>query len=64
MLNAELPLVRMTERNNFRTALINYQRARRTLMNAEDYIKFQFRQDFRAVHAAISTTRSTSGTSC
>ena len=28
VLNAELPLVRMNERNNFRTALINYQRAR------------------------------------
>ena len=30
VLNAELPLVRMNERNNFRTALITYQRARRT----------------------------------
>ncbi len=52
VLNAELPLVRMTERNNFRTALINYQRARRSLMNAEDFLKIQLRQDLRAVHTA------------
>ena len=43
VLNAELPLVRMTERNNFRTALINYQRQRRNLMNAEDNLKIQLR---------------------
>ena len=39
VLNAELPLVRMAERNNFRAALINYERQRRTLMNTEDSIK-------------------------
>ena len=50
VLNAELPLVRMTERNNFRTALINYQRQRRNLMNAEDGVKVQLRTDLRAVH--------------
>ncbi len=49
VLNAELPLVRMNERNNFRTQLINYQRARRTLMNAEDGLKVQLRQDLRLV---------------
>jgi hypothetical protein len=47
VLNAELPLVRMTERNAFRTALINYQRARRSLMNTEDFTKYQVRQDIR-----------------
>jgi len=52
VLNAELPLVRMTERNSFRTALINYQRARRQLMNAEDNLKIQLRQDLRNVHIA------------
>ena len=52
VLNAELPLVRMTERNNFRTALINYQRARRSLMNAEDNLKIQLRNDLRNVHLA------------
>jgi hypothetical protein len=50
--NAELPLVRMTQRNNFRTALIDYQRARRTLMNVEDNLKIQLRVDLRNVHSA------------
>jgi hypothetical protein len=50
-LNAELPLVRMTERNNFRTALINYQRQRRTLQNQEDNLKVQLRGDLRTVFA-------------
>jgi hypothetical protein len=50
VLNAELPLVRLAERNTFRTALINYQRARRTLMNQEDFIKLQIRQDIRNLH--------------
>jgi hypothetical protein len=50
VLNAELPLVRLAERNAFRTALINYQRQRRTLMNAEDFLKYQLRQDIRNLH--------------
>src|SRR5206468_1203419 len=33
-LNTELPLVRLAERNNYRAALIAYQRARRALMAA------------------------------
>jgi hypothetical protein len=51
-LNAELPLVRMNERNTFRTALINYQRQRRALQNAEDNLKIQLRNDLRTVHSA------------
>jgi hypothetical protein len=47
VLNAELPLVRLAERNNFRVALINYQSARRTLQEQEDFIKNQLRQDVR-----------------
>jgi hypothetical protein len=47
VLNAELPLVRVAERNNFRTALINYQRQRRTLQNTEDFIKNQLRSEIR-----------------
>ena len=47
VLNAELPLVRLAERNNFRTALINYQRQRRSLQSAEDYQKLQLRTDVR-----------------
>ena len=47
VINAQLPLVRLQQRNAFRIALINYQRARRTLMNVEDFTKFQVRQDIR-----------------
>ncbi|GIW88482.1 MAG: hypothetical protein KatS3mg108_2806 [Isosphaeraceae bacterium] len=46
-INAEPPLIRVAERNNFRTALINYQRARRLLMNQEDQVKFEVRQEIR-----------------
>jgi hypothetical protein len=49
VINAELPLVRMAERNNFRTALINYQQARRTLQFQEDFIKNQLRGDIRSL---------------
>ena len=45
--NTELPLVRITERNNFRTSIINYQRGRRALMQFEDNVKFQVRSDIR-----------------
>jgi hypothetical protein len=49
-INAELPLVRINERNNFRTALITYQRTRRSLQTAEDNLKIQLRNDLRQVH--------------
>ena len=49
MLNAELPLVRVNERNNFRTALINYQRQRRTLHEPEDTIKLLLRTEIRSL---------------
>ncbi|MBV8267665.1 MAG: hypothetical protein JO252_15170, partial [Planctomycetaceae bacterium] len=55
VLNAELPLVRLAERNAFRTALINYQRQRRILMNAEDFLKYQLRQDIRNLHLQYLT---------
>ena len=51
-LNAELPLVRVNERNNFRSALITYQRTRRSLQNSEDNLKVQLRNDLRNVHTA------------
>ena len=35
-LNAQLPLVRILERNNYRASLIGYQRQRRALQEAED----------------------------
>jgi hypothetical protein len=50
VLNAELPLVRMTERNAFRSALIGYQRARRNLQSQEDTIKVVIRNDIRNMH--------------
>jgi hypothetical protein len=51
-LQTELPLVRVNERNNFRTALISYERARRSLQTAEDNLKIQLRNDLRNVHLA------------
>ncbi len=45
--NAELPLVRLAERNNFVQILINYERQRRTLQNTEDFIKYTLRQEIR-----------------
>jgi len=47
VLNAELPLVRVAERNAFRTQLINYQRQRRVLQNTEDFLKYQLRSEIR-----------------
>jgi outer membrane protein TolC len=45
--NIDLPLVRLAERNAFRTAIITYQRQRRSLMAFEDGVKFSVRQDVR-----------------
>jgi len=47
ILNAELPLVRLPERNVYRAALIDYQRARRALMAAEDAVAAQVRAEVR-----------------
>ncbi len=46
-LNTELPLVRVAERNNYRAALINFQRARRILQRAEDQVMFDTRGEIR-----------------
>jgi hypothetical protein len=35
-INSQLPLTRILERNNYRASLINFQRARRTMQEAED----------------------------
>src|SRR5262249_46543085 len=48
-LNTELPLVRINERNNYRAALIGYQRQRRVLMEAEDLVLQAVRGDLRAL---------------
>ncbi|RUL82522.1 TolC family protein [Tautonia sociabilis] len=47
LLRAELPLIRLQERNSYLTAVINYQRARRSLMQVEDSLKNQLRQTIR-----------------
>jgi outer membrane protein TolC len=47
ILNTELPLVRLTERNNYRASLINFQRARRILMRAEDQVAYDTRNEIR-----------------
>src|SRR5262249_15052143 len=71
-LNTELPIVRVNERNNYRAALIAYQRQRRTLMEAEDLVLQGVRGDLRSlriqaenykiqqrqVHLAYSTVES------
>ena len=48
-LTAQLPLIRLNERNNFRTQLINYQRQRRALMQFEDQTKFTIRNEIRGL---------------
>lgn len=45
----EAPLNRLAERNTYRASLIGYQRARRNLLQQEDQIKFQVRQNLRAL---------------
>src|SRR5262249_23420910 len=43
----DLPLVRRLERNNYRVALINFQRQRRALMAAEDSVLIDIRSEIR-----------------
>jgi hypothetical protein len=45
--NGELPLIRRAERNAYRTALIEYQRARRRLQAAEDQVLLEVRSQVR-----------------
>jgi hypothetical protein len=49
IVNTELPLVRRLERNNYRSALIAFQRSRRDLMETEDIIVQQLRLTVRAL---------------
>ncbi len=55
--NAQLPLVRRAERNNYRTALINYQSARRTLQAFEDNIVNDVRSDIRGIRTLTELYR-------
>ncbi len=45
ILNTELPLIRVSQRNGFRQALITYRQQQRVLMNREDAIKYQVRSE-------------------
>jgi hypothetical protein len=45
--DAELPIVRLQQRNAYRASLINYQRARRILQRAEDQVMFDTRSEIR-----------------
>src|SRR6185437_7712074 len=47
--NAQLPLVRILQRNNYRSTLINYQQNRRSLMAFEDQLLFNVRFDLRQI---------------
>jgi hypothetical protein len=49
ILNTQLPLVRISERNNYRSALIAYQQQRRQLQLAEDDAIFGVRLDLRTL---------------
>ncbi len=54
---AELPLIRRVERNNYRAALISYQRQRRTLMAFEDNIANDVRGDLRELRTLAQLYR-------
>jgi hypothetical protein len=49
--NFSPPLVRIIERNNYRSALINYQQIRRALMINEDQVVFEARFQLRNLRA-------------
>jgi hypothetical protein len=44
-----VPLVRILQRNNYRSTLINFQQSRRSLMQFEDQLMFNVRFDLRQV---------------
>lgn len=55
--NWELPLVRRLERNNYRVALINFQRQRRTLQVTEDNILIGVRSELRELRVLAENYR-------
>lgn len=56
-INAELPLVRRSERNAYRSALITYQAGRRRLMAFEDNIANDVRADLRELRVLAEQYR-------
>jgi hypothetical protein len=57
IINGQLPLVRIRERNLYRAALINYERARRSLINLEDSVAAQIRFDIRQLQLFAANYR-------
>ncbi|HEY1126162.1 MAG TPA: TolC family protein, partial [Actinomycetota bacterium] len=57
VINGELPLIRRAERNDYRTALIAYQRARRNLQATEDFILNDVRADLRNLRVLAENYR-------
>ena len=55
VLNTELPLVRVNERNNYIAAQITYNRQQRLLMLAEDSVKNIVRQEVRTLLQSAQT---------
>ena len=49
--NGQLPLVRILQRNNYRSTLINFQQTRRNLIGYEDQLIFNVRFDLRQLRA-------------
>jgi hypothetical protein len=57
IINGELPLVRRLERNAYRTALVAYQRQRRTLQAAEDQVLLEVRSLVRQLRVQAENYR-------
>ena len=55
VLNSELPLVRVAQRNNYVNAQITYKRQQRVLMFAEDSIKYAVRLNVRTLVQTIQS---------
>lgn len=53
-LNFVAPLDQVAQRNNYRAALVAYQRARRSYMQAEDQVKLEIRLSWRQLEAIRS----------
>lgn len=51
----QLPLVRILQRNNYRSTLINFQQSRRSLLQFEDQLLFNVRFDLRSLRIAANT---------
>jgi hypothetical protein len=57
ILNTQLPLVRIQERNSYRASLINFQRARRILQGAEDRLASDTRNEIRFLRQLMDRYR-------